>query len=276
MHAHGGGILKVKDTFYWFGESYKRPLLNDYLSEGVNLYSSTDMATWHYNGLVFNGTEQMKDLPAAMGQAPFRIERPKVPCRSLHNQTPLHTASSRLALTTLLSYHLCTNSPLRRPQFIQAHTKVCHDVACMHTVQLKRVGVGWQILFNERYNEYVLLFHADTVSFAYPSVGVAVAKEITGPYTWVRIFQPDGQSSYDMGVFQEDDGTAFLVRSVKNEFVGISQLSPDYTDTLGISSTAPRVRPWQWISITATALPSNTATCPEFLLFSCFLLYSDC
>lgn len=102
---------------------------------------------------------------------------------------------------------------------------------------------GAQILYNEATNQYVLLFHADTPKFGYPAVGVAVAKDIRGPYTWVRVFKPDGLDSYDMGVFQEDDGTAFLVRSVKNEYVGISQLSPDYTDTLGISSTAPRVRP---------------------------------
>ena len=41
VQAHGGGLLKVKDVWYWFGESYKRPLLGDFLSEGVNLYSST-------------------------------------------------------------------------------------------------------------------------------------------------------------------------------------------------------------------------------------------
>ena len=41
VQAHGGGLLKVKDTWYWYGESYKRPLLNDFLSEGINLYSSS-------------------------------------------------------------------------------------------------------------------------------------------------------------------------------------------------------------------------------------------
>lgn len=70
-------MLKVKDTFYWFGESYKRPLLGDFLSEGVNLYSSKDLATWKYEGLVFNGTADMQGLP---GNPPYRIERPKVVC----------------------------------------------------------------------------------------------------------------------------------------------------------------------------------------------------
>ena len=58
-----------------FGESYKRPLLGDFLSEGVGLYSSTDLMTWHNEGLVFNGTAQINGLPC---DPPYRIERPKV------------------------------------------------------------------------------------------------------------------------------------------------------------------------------------------------------
>ena len=47
VQAHGGALLKVKDTWYWCGESYKRPLLGDFLSEGVNLYSSTGEGPLH-------------------------------------------------------------------------------------------------------------------------------------------------------------------------------------------------------------------------------------
>ena len=38
-----------------------------------------DLATWHYEGLVFNGTAQMTGMPV---DPPYRIERPKVrtPC----------------------------------------------------------------------------------------------------------------------------------------------------------------------------------------------------
>ncbi len=34
--------------------------------------------------------------------------------------------------------------------------------------------------------------------------------------------------SYDMSVYQDDDGRAYLIRSVVNQFVGISLLSEDY------------------------------------------------
>jgi hypothetical protein len=50
-------------------------MLGDWLSEGVNLYSSTDLMTWHYEGLIFNATAQITGLPS---DPPHRIERPKV------------------------------------------------------------------------------------------------------------------------------------------------------------------------------------------------------
>ena len=64
-----------------FGESYKRALLGDWLSEGVSLYSSTDLMTWHNEGLVFNGTAQMSGMPC---DPPYRIERPKVRASTMH------------------------------------------------------------------------------------------------------------------------------------------------------------------------------------------------
>ena len=59
-----------------------------------------------------------------------------------------------------------------------------------------------QMLYNAAYGQFVLLFHADTVSFDYNAVGVAVSSSVTGPYKFVRTFHPDGLSSYDMGTFQ--------------------------------------------------------------------------
>ena len=58
----------------------------------------------------------------------------------------------------------------------------------------------------------------------------------------MHVIHPDGLNSFDMGGWQEDEGSAYLVRSVNNEYVGISPLSPDYTTTTGLVSTAPRVR----------------------------------
>lgn len=58
----------------------------------------------------------------------------------------------------------------------------------------------------------------------------------------VRAFKPDGEDSYDMTAYQDADGSAYLVRSVGNVFLGISALTSDYLDTTGICSAGPRAR----------------------------------
>ena len=77
-----------------------------------------------------------------------------------------------------------------------------------------------------------------------------------GPYEWVHVIHPDGLNSFDMGVWQEDDGSAFLVRSVNNEYLGISQLAPDYSTTTGLVSTAPRVSCYYTVTSEIPFLPA--------------------
>ena len=50
-----------------------------------------------------------------------------------------------------------------------------HDCSCgwLSVLQL-------QILYNKQYGKYVLLFHADTPKFSFPTVGVAMADNVTG------------------------------------------------------------------------------------------------
>jgi hypothetical protein len=84
-------------------------------------------------------------------------------------------------------------------------------------------------------------WHLDTENFALRSVAVATAPAITGPYTFLSCFKPDGMDSYDMGLYQDDDGSAYLVRSVYNQYAGISKLTPDYLNTTGVISKGPDV-----------------------------------
>ena len=57
---------------------------------------------------------------------------------------------------------------------------------------------------------------------------MAAARAMAGP---TRLHAP----------MQESAGRAFLVRSINNSFVGISQLSANYTATTGLVSVAPKV-----------------------------------
>ena len=65
-------MLKIQDAWYWYGTSQKRP--PSWLSEGVNLYSSDDLASWKYLGQIY-GTADSRGMPCP---APYRLERPKV------------------------------------------------------------------------------------------------------------------------------------------------------------------------------------------------------
>ncbi len=70
IQAHGGGILKVGDLFYWYGEEKSQGYNN---KVGVSCYSSRDLVTWKWESIA---------LPSSGFPEEFRdggvCERPKV------------------------------------------------------------------------------------------------------------------------------------------------------------------------------------------------------
>ena len=91
-----------------------------------------------------------------------------------------------------------------------------------------------KIIYNKDTKQYVMLFHLDAPNFSLSSIGVATAPAITGPYTWVRGFKPDGKDSYDMTAFVDpNDGQGYVVTSVENRWMGVFKLSKDFTYTVG-------------------------------------------
>ncbi len=70
VQAHGGGILKVGDTWYWFGEDRSQD--NDPAKRYVSCYSSTDLARWTFRNQVIRLAD-----PENFGRG-WVLERPKV------------------------------------------------------------------------------------------------------------------------------------------------------------------------------------------------------
>jgi hypothetical protein len=70
IEAHGGGILQVGNTYYWYGENHSLGVGN---KTGISCYSSTDLFNWRNEGVV---------LPKQVLPEMFRdsgvCERPKV------------------------------------------------------------------------------------------------------------------------------------------------------------------------------------------------------
>jgi hypothetical protein len=67
VHAHGGGVLKVGDYYYWFGENRNA----DNTFRYVSAYRSTDLRTWEFRNHVLT-QQSHAELNVA------NIERPKV------------------------------------------------------------------------------------------------------------------------------------------------------------------------------------------------------
>ncbi|WP_426581626.1 family 43 glycosylhydrolase [Mucilaginibacter sp. R-33] len=70
IQAHGGGIIKIKNTYYWYGEERRRGL--DSNKRYVSCYASKDLTNWTFKGDVV----QMTD-PENLGRR-WVLERPKV------------------------------------------------------------------------------------------------------------------------------------------------------------------------------------------------------
>ena len=74
IQAHGGGILKLGDTYYWFGEDRGGEVTPvKPLERKVSCYASKDLLNWEFRNQVVRGGP-----PEAGIGSPFVFERPKV------------------------------------------------------------------------------------------------------------------------------------------------------------------------------------------------------
>ena len=70
IEAHGGGFLKVEDTWYWFGEDKSG---NSAGFKGVNCYASQDLSSWTFRKAIIT-----RDTAPELAASDRIIERPKV------------------------------------------------------------------------------------------------------------------------------------------------------------------------------------------------------
>jgi hypothetical protein len=85
-----------------------------------------------------------------------------------------------------------------------------------------------KVLYNASTEQYVMYVHIDSSTYADARVGVATSPTPCGPYTYLGSSRPLGQLSRDIGLYQDDDGTAYLLSEDRNNGLRIDKLSPDY------------------------------------------------
>ena len=85
-----------------------------------------------------------------------------------------------------------------------------------------------KVIYNSSTQQYVMYMHIDNLSYGEAKVGVATSSSVCGPYSYRGSFQPLGQQSRDLGLFQGSDGSAYLLSEDRANGLRIDALSSDY------------------------------------------------
>lgn len=76
---------------------------------------------------------------------------------------------------------------------------------------------------------YVMYLHVDGENdYSYAHIGIAVGDAPTGPFTFLNTIQHQGFESRDIGVFQDEDGTGYILSEDRPHGTHIYRLSDDY------------------------------------------------
>lgn len=78
IQAHGGGIIKLGETYYWYGEQRREGVESDTLYRYVSCYSSKDLMNWKFEGDVIRLTKPDPILTDKVEGKRWVLERPKV------------------------------------------------------------------------------------------------------------------------------------------------------------------------------------------------------
>ena len=86
-----------------------------------------------------------------------------------------------------------------------------------------------KVIFNSTTGKYVLWVHIDNTSYNDQRAGVATSNTPCGPYTYLGATRPLGHPSRDLGLFKDDDGTAYMIHEDPAAGMRIERLNADYT-----------------------------------------------
>src|SRR4051794_22773076 len=96
-----------------------------------------------------------------------------------------------------------------------------------------------KVIYNSATGKYVMWMHIDNTSYNDQRAGVAVSDTPCGPYTYLGATRPLGHPSRDLGLFKDDDGTAYLIHEDPAAGMRIERLAAGYTSAQSTVATFP-------------------------------------
>ena len=204
VNAHGGGVLKHGDTYYWYGE-HKAATTSSALV-GVTCYSSKDLVNWRDEGVALSVTDE-KGSDIERGCI---LERPKV----------VYNAKTK---KFVMWFHL----ELKGHGYDAARCGVAvsdKPTGPFRFLRSGRVNPGilpegmdveaMNSLKNEKHYKWWTDEWMDAIK-----KGLLVKRDLKG-----------GQMSRDMTIYVDDDGKAYhIYSSEENLTLQIAELTDDYT-----------------------------------------------
>lgn len=211
INAHGGGILQMDDTFYWFGEHKTEGEAGNKALVGVHCYSSKDLYNWKDEGIALNVIEDDTTHSITKGCI---LERPKVIYNKKNNNYVMwfHLEPKGAGYTGALSGIAVSDKPAGPYTFI----KDIRPNAGYWPINVEDIHISDHILSEgQRFSGGDLPAHPDSLNL--------LGRDM-----------PDGQMARDMNLFVDDDGKAYhIYSSEENSTLHISELNDDYTDCSG-------------------------------------------
>ncbi|QIG38677.1 hypothetical protein G5T42_03570 [Microbacterium sp. 4R-513] len=225
IQAHGGQIVTAEENgetvYYWYGEDRTNGY---YGSPGVSVYRSTDTHNWENLGTALRGVSNSAQLTTD----PYFVD--------LYG-TVDGAGQPKTGLVQSLSYYLNT------------------DQNWTYTAIFERP----KVLHNDKTGKWVMWWHADGRTsaggsmYARSMAAVAVADSPAGPFKMTGAYRLYNRSNYqactssavpgqarDMTVFQDADGSAYIVYSSEENYsLYVAKLDDDYTNVEHTTSTDP-------------------------------------
>jgi hypothetical protein len=96
-----------------------------------------------------------------------------------------------------------------------------------------------KVLYNASTATYVMYLHIDSSDYSEAKVGVATSSTPCGPYTYRGSSRPLGFQSRDIGLFQDTDGTGYLLTEDRANGLRIDRLSADYLSVTAAVAVFP-------------------------------------
>ena len=226
INAHGGGVMKYGDTYYWFGE-HKDDRTSDAMV-GVMCYASKDLANWRNCGVALSVTEP------APGQAGGRRMRGRGAM-----------TDSDIERGCILERPKVIYNPVTKKFCMWFHLELKgqgYDAARYGVAVADRPEGPYKFLYSQRADagtwpvefDAAAITIADTLDAAHYKDWTPAWRKAVDQGLFVKRDFGTGQMSRDMTLFVDDDGKAYhIFSSEENLTLHIAELTADYLHHTG-------------------------------------------